>query len=115
MHQLKTKKILVGDWMLVFDYSLEHHITFGKFTRQWFVLSVIMAIYNNVTYTIWELDSTMLRILVAGKLIKIFKSRDGKFCLDVVANFEILELKEWKMNIQKQIKMKIGMKMEELE
>jgi hypothetical protein len=91
-HRLRTKSIQIGDWMLVFDSSLEHqHSTLRKFSRRWFGPYVIVAIHNNGTYTLRELDGTMLKIPVAGKRIKTFRRRDGRFYSDDIADFAARE------------------------
>lgn len=38
--------------------------------------------HDNDTYTVWELDGIPLRILVAGKKIKVFWRRNGRFCAE---------------------------------
>jgi hypothetical protein len=91
-HRLWTKSIQIGDWMLVFDSSLEHqHSTLMKFSRRWFGPYVVVAKHDNATYTLRELDGTMLKIPVAGKRIKTFKRRDGRFYSDDIADFAARE------------------------
>jgi hypothetical protein len=88
-HRLRTKSIQIGDWVLVFDSSLEHqHSTLRKFSRRWFGPYVVVATHDNATYTLRELNGTMLKIPVAGKRIKTFKRRDGRFYADDIADFE---------------------------
>jgi hypothetical protein len=55
---------------------------------------VIVATHDNATYTLRELDGTMLKIPVAGKRIKPFRRRDGRFYADDIANFETQEDEE---------------------
>ena len=52
---------------------------------------MVVAIHDNTTYTFCELDGTMLKILVAGKRIKIFKRRDERFYYDDIIAFETHE------------------------
>ena len=91
-HRLRTRGIQIGDWVLVFDSSLEHqHSTVRKFSRRWFGPYVVVATYDNATYTLRELDGTVLKIPIAGKRIKAFKRRDGRFYSDDIAAFDIEE------------------------
>ena len=79
--------------MLVFDSSLEHqHSTLRKFARRWFGPYVVVAVHDNATYTLRELDGTTLRIPIAGKRMKAFKRRDGRFCFENNEGFETTNL-----------------------
>lgn len=79
-HRLRTKKIEEGDWVLVFDSSLEHqHSTLRKFARRWFGPYVVTKVHENATYSLRELDGTPLRVPVAGKRIKAFRRRGGSY------------------------------------
>ena len=92
-HRLRIKKIQIGDWVLVFDSSLEHqHSTLRKFARRWFGPYVVVAVHDNATYTLRELDGTTLRIPIAGKRMKAFKRRDGRFCFENNEGFETTNL-----------------------
>jgi hypothetical protein len=94
-HRLWIKSIQIGNWILVFDSSLEHqHSTLRKFSRRWFGSYVVVATYDNATYTFHELDGTMLKIPIVGKWIKTFKRRNGWFCPDDVADFITHEVDE---------------------
>ena len=78
-HRLRIKKIREGDWVLVFDSTLEHqHSTVRKFAKRWFGPYVVMKVHTNGTYSLRELDGTSLRIPVAGKRIKAFR-RSGRY------------------------------------
>jgi hypothetical protein len=78
--------------VLVFDSNLEHqHSTLRKYSRRWFGPYVVVATYDNATYTLHELDGTMLKIPVAGKRIKTFRWRDRKFYSDDIADFTAQE------------------------
>jgi hypothetical protein len=91
-HRLRTKSIQIGDWVLVFDSSLEHqHSTLRKFSRRWFGPFVVVTTHDNGTHILRELDGTMLKIPVAGKRIKIFRRRDGRFYSDNIADFAARE------------------------
>ena len=82
-HRLRSKPIEVGDWVLVFDSSLEHqHSTLRKFARRWFGPYVVVTVHDNATYSLRELDGTLLRIPVAGKRIKTFRRRATGFALE---------------------------------
>jgi hypothetical protein len=94
-HRLRTKSIQIGDWVLVFDSSLEHqYSTLRKSSRRWFGPYVVVATHDNATYTLRELDGTMLKIPVAGKRIKPFRRRDSRFYADDIADFETQEDEE---------------------
>ena len=73
-HRLRPKKIEEGDWVLVYDSSLDNqHQATQKFARRWFGPYVVQSTNNNGTYHLAELDGTRMVILVAGKRIKAFK------------------------------------------
>ncbi|KAL2622718.1 hypothetical protein R1flu_002923 [Riccia fluitans] len=77
-HHLKPKQIKVGDWVLVYDSSLENqHSTVRKFSQRWFGPYVVLAVNDNATYSLHELDETPLRIVVVGKRVKLFKKQAG--------------------------------------
>jgi hypothetical protein len=79
----------------VLDSSLEHqHSTLRKFSRRWFGPYVVVATHDNATYTLRELDGTMLKVPVAGKRIKTLRRRDGRFYADDIADFETPEDEE---------------------
>jgi hypothetical protein len=81
--------------VLVFDSSLEHqHSTLRKFSRRWFGPYVVVATHDNATYTLHELDGTMLKIPVVGKQIKTFRRRVGRFYADDIADSETQEDEE---------------------
>ena len=81
-HRLRAKKIREGDWVLVFDSTLEHqHSTVRKFARRWIGPYVVMKVHLNGTYSLRELDGSTLRVPVAGKRIKVFR-RSDRFHLD---------------------------------
>ena len=73
IHRLRMKKIEKDDWILVFDSIFNHqHNIVRKFARRWFGLYEVERINDNDIYLLCELAGTMLRILVAGKYIKVF-------------------------------------------
>ncbi|KAL3685685.1 hypothetical protein R1sor_003707 [Riccia sorocarpa] len=77
-HRLRPKPIREGDWVLVYDNSLDNqHSALRKFSKRWFGSYVVVEVNNNVTYTLRELDGARLRTPIAGKRVKIFKRRDG--------------------------------------
>ena len=66
-HQLRPQKIKEGDWVLVYDNSLDNqHRSTRKFTKRWFGPYMVLA----------ELDGTRMTTLVAEKWIKAFKRRN---------------------------------------
>jgi hypothetical protein len=75
-HRIRPKKIEEGDWVLVYDSSLDHqHSTVRKFAERWFGPYIVKKVYENFTYKLSELDGTLILNVVAGKRIKIFKKR----------------------------------------
>ena len=50
-HRLRPKKIEEGNWVLVYDRSLDNqHKTMLKFSRRWFEPYVVTSVNNNGTY-----------------------------------------------------------------
>jgi hypothetical protein len=89
-HKLRAKKIEEGDWVLVFDSTLEHqHSTTRKFARRWFGPYVVVQVHENGTYSLRELDGTLLRIPIAGKRVKAFKRRRNAFNDECINDFII--------------------------
>ena len=75
-HRLRPKNIEEGDWVLVYDSSLDHqHRAMRKFSRRWFGPYAVTSVNNNATYHLAELDGTTMAVPVAGKRIKVFKKR----------------------------------------
>jgi hypothetical protein len=75
-HRLRPKKIEEGDWVLVYDSSLDHqHKATRKFARRWFGPYVVTTVNGNGAYHLAELDGTRIAVPVAGKRIKAFKKR----------------------------------------
>jgi hypothetical protein len=76
-HRLRPHPIQEGDWVLVYDSSLEQqHSTVRKFARRWFGPYIVVTVHDNATYSLRELDGTLLRVPIAGKRIKAFKRRN---------------------------------------
>ena len=86
-HHLRPRSIQVGDWVLVYDSSLDNqHSTIRKFSKQWFGPYIVKEAHDNATYALTELDGFELRVQVAGKRVKLFK-QGGKDCVDeILAN-----------------------------
>jgi hypothetical protein len=75
-HRLRPKKIEEGDWVLVYDNSLDNqHKAARKFVRRWFGPYVVTSIDDNGTYQLAELDGTRITVPVTGKRVKAFKKR----------------------------------------
>jgi hypothetical protein len=75
-HRLRPKKIEEGDWVLVYDSSLDNqHRATRKFARRWFGPYVATSVDDNGTYHLAELDGTRIAVPVAGKRVKAFKKR----------------------------------------
>jgi hypothetical protein len=88
IHRLRIHPIQVGDWVLVFDSSLEHqHSAKRKFARRWFGPYVVTIVHNNGTYSLRELDGTLLRTPFAGKRIKAFRKRDDRSSIEDLHEF----------------------------
>ena len=76
-HRLRPKKIEEGDWVLVYDSSLDNqHKAVRKLAKRWFGPYTVTSANDNGTYHLAELDGTQLAISVAGKRIKAFKKRN---------------------------------------
>ena len=87
-HRLRMKKIEKDDWVLVFDSTLEHqHSIVRKFAQRWFGPYVVERVNDNATYLLRELDGTMFKIPIAGKRIKVFRRRGGRFHSDDFKSF----------------------------
>jgi hypothetical protein len=94
-HRLRSKSINVGDWVLVFDSSLEHqHSTLKKFARRWFGPYVVIDVHDNGTYSLRELDGTRLKVPVVGKRVKAFRRRDSRFTPNDLAEVVEFDLDE---------------------
>ena len=75
-HRLRLKKIEEGDWVLVYDNSLDNqHRATRKFARRWFGPYVVQSANDNGAYHLAELDDTRMPIPVAGTRMKAFKKR----------------------------------------
>ena len=86
-HRLRPRPIQDGDWVLVYDSSLDNqYSTIRKFSKRWFGPYIVKEVHDNATYTLSELDGFELRVPIAGKRVKLFKQR-GKDCIDeILAN-----------------------------
>lgn len=49
---------------------------------------MVMEVHDNATYSLCKLDEMQLRVVVAGKRIKVFKRRDGKFSFEDITNLK---------------------------
>jgi hypothetical protein len=75
-HRLRPKKIEEGDWVLVYDSSLDNqHKATRKFARRWFGPYVVTSVNDDRTYYLVELDGKRIAVPVAGKRVKAFKKR----------------------------------------
>ena len=76
-HRLRPRKIEEGDWVVVYDSSLDNqHRSTRKFARGWFGPYIVRSVNDNETYHLAELDGTQITTPVAGKRIKAFKRRN---------------------------------------
>ncbi|GGV53095.1 hypothetical protein GCM10010495_82180 [Kitasatospora herbaricolor] len=53
-----------------------------KFSKRWFGSYVIITVHDNAIYLLRELDGTKLKILIAGKRVKIFKRRHAEMNME---------------------------------
>ena len=75
-HRLRPRKIEEGDWVVVYDNSLDNqHRSTREFARRWFGPYIVRSVNENATYHLAELDGTQIATPVAGKRIKAFKRR----------------------------------------
>ena len=75
-HRLRPRKVKEGDWVIVYDSSLDNqHSSMRKFAKRWFGPYVVKSANDNATYHLAELDGTRLTVPIAGKRVKIFKKR----------------------------------------
>ena len=73
-HRLRLRKIEEGDWVLVYDISLDNqHRSTRKFAKRWFGPCVVTSANGNATSHLTKLDGTRITTLVAWKQIKAFK------------------------------------------
>ena len=50
-HRLRPRKIEEGDWVIVYDSSLDHqHTTIRKFAKRWFGPYEVRKVFDNETY-----------------------------------------------------------------
>jgi hypothetical protein len=79
----------------MFNNGLKHQYnTLRIFSQRWFGSYVVVTTYDNATYTLRELNGTMLKIPIVGKWIKTFRRRDSRIFFNDVADFEIHEVDE---------------------
>ena len=77
-HRLGLRRIMEGDWVLVYDSSFDNqHSTARKISRRWLGPYFVKKVEDNAIYRLTELDSTSIALPIAGKRIKIFKRREG--------------------------------------
>lgn len=93
-HRLRPRAIEEGDWVLVYDSSLDNqHSTAKKFAKRWFGPYVVKQARDNATYVLRELDGTELKIPIAGKRIKLFRKREDSHTIEDfergLSNFDI--------------------------
>ena len=76
-HRLRPKKIEEGDWVLVYDSSLDNqHQSTRKFAKRWFGSYVVTTENDNAKYHLAELEGTRMTTPVPGKRIKAFKRQN---------------------------------------
>jgi hypothetical protein len=91
-HRLRPRKIEEGDWVIVYDSSLDHqHTTLWKFAKRWFGPYEVRKVFDNGTYRLCELDGTVLRVPIVGKRVKIFKKQTDKEPYMIQGNTDIEE------------------------
>ena len=78
-HRLRPRKLQEGDWVIVYDSSLDNqHSTSRKFAKRWFGPYIIRQVNKNATYFLTEMDGVSLKLPIAGKRIKLFKRREDQ-------------------------------------
>lgn len=78
-HRLRPKPIEEGDWVLMYDSSLDNqHSTIRKLSKRWFGPYVVKHVHGNATFSLAELDGSDMQIPIAGKRIKLFKKREDR-------------------------------------
>ena len=76
-HWLRPRKIEEGDWVLVYDNSLDNqHRSTHQFAKRWFGPYIVISVNDNAMYHLAELDGTRMTTPVDGKQIKAFKRRN---------------------------------------
>ena len=71
-HRLRPKKITEGDWVLVYDNSLDNpHRSTRKFAKWWFGPYVVTSANDNATYHLAELDGTRMMTPMVGKRFRV--------------------------------------------
>lgn len=85
VHRLRPKAIKEGDWVLMYESSLDNqHTAVLKLSKRWFGPYIVRIMHGNATtYTLAELDGTLIGIPIAGKRIKLFKRRGADNPFDV--------------------------------
>lgn len=77
-HRLHPKPIEKGDWVLIYDNSLDNEYSAPrKVVKRWLGLYKVRDVNDNATFFLDELDGTQLRLCIVGKHIKLFKRRDS--------------------------------------
>jgi hypothetical protein len=75
-HRLQPKKIEEGNWVLVYDSSLDNQQkATRKFARRWFGPYVVTSVNDKGMYHLVELNGTRIAVPVVGKRVKAFKKR----------------------------------------
>jgi hypothetical protein len=94
-HHLHPKKIEEGDWVLLYDNSLDNQqSTTRKFAKRWFGSYVGKKVEGNATYLLAELGGIRLALAIAGKRIKIFKRRSTTDVRIEVLDYLILSIED---------------------
>ncbi|KAH7298945.1 hypothetical protein KP509_25G066100 [Ceratopteris richardii] len=73
-HRLRPRTIEVDDWVLVYDSTFDtQYDAKKKLIKRWFGLYVVVTVFDNGTFKLREFDGSLLRNLIAGKRVKLFK------------------------------------------
>ena len=82
-HRLHPKAIKEGDWVLVYDSSLDNQYSaIRKMIKRWFGPYEVVQAFDNGTYLLSELDGTKIKVPSAGKRVKLFKRREGEIFIE---------------------------------
>ena len=66
--------------MLFYDSNFKHqHSRLCKLSKRWFCPCIVRKVFENGTYRLQEMDGTMVKNLIAEKIVKIFKKRQDSY------------------------------------
>ena len=107
-HRLRPKPIEEGDWVLMYDSSLDNQFTVQrKFAKRWFgPYYIVKHVHGNATYTLCELDGTEIKNPVEKQVKGSRCSKEGKTVILLIHRRlmrSILKVKIWKWTKRKRM------------